>query len=56
MARICPVASHGHRGLIVRILIADDNPVFQSVLRVMLTNWDYSVVGASFPSQAPTTL
>lgn len=30
----------------MRILIADDNPVFQSVLRVMLTNWDYSVVGA----------
>ena len=30
----------------MRILIADDNPVFQSVLRVMLTNWDYSVVVA----------
>jgi DNA-binding response OmpR family regulator len=30
----------------VRILIADDNPVFQSVLKVMLTNWGYSVVAA----------
>ena len=27
----------------MRILIADDNLVFQSVLKVMLTNWDYSV-------------
>ncbi|MGD0773252.1 MAG: response regulator [Candidatus Solibacter sp.] len=30
----------------MRILIADDNPVFQSVLKVMLTNWGYSVVAA----------
>jgi len=30
----------------VRILIADDNPVFQSVLKVMLTSWGHSVVGA----------
>ena len=30
----------------MRILIADDNPVFQSVLRVMLSNWGYSVVEA----------
>ena len=40
----------------MRILIADDNPVFQSVLRVMLTNWDYSVVGACDGKEAPTTL
>lgn len=38
--------SHRHRGRFVRILIADDNPVFQSVLNVMLTNWGYSVVAA----------
>ena len=30
----------------MKILIADDNPVFQSVLKVMLTNWGYSVVSA----------
>ncbi len=30
----------------MRILIADDNPVFQSVLKVMLTNWGHSVMDA----------
>jgi DNA-binding response OmpR family regulator len=32
--------------LTVRILIADDNPVFLGVLKVMLTNWGYEVVAA----------
>jgi DNA-binding response OmpR family regulator len=30
----------------VKILIADDNPVFRTVLGVMLTNWGFSVVAA----------
>jgi DNA-binding response OmpR family regulator len=30
----------------VKILIADDNPVFRSVLEAMLTNWRFSVVAA----------
>lgn len=30
----------------MRILIADDNPVFLGVLKVMLTNWGYDVVSA----------
>jgi CheY-like chemotaxis protein len=29
-----------------RILIADDNPVFRTVLQAMLTNWDYIVTVA----------
>src|SRR5664280_2419981 len=36
----------------MRILIADDNPVFQSVLKVMLTNWGYSVVAACDGNEA----
>jgi len=31
----------------VKILIADDNPVFRIVLKTMLTNWGFSVVEAS---------
>src|SRR5258707_15079608 len=27
----------------MRILVADDNPVFQKVLTIMLTNWGYEV-------------
>ena len=30
----------------MKILIADDNPVFRSVLEAMLTNWRFSVVAA----------
>jgi DNA-binding response OmpR family regulator len=36
----------------VKVLIADDNPVFQSVLKVMLTNWGYSVVTAGDGEEA----
>jgi CheY-like chemotaxis protein len=36
----------------VKILIADDNLVFQSVLKAMLTNWGYSVVVACNGEQA----
>jgi DNA-binding response OmpR family regulator len=36
----------------VKILIADDNLVFQSVLKVMLINWGYSVVVACDGEQA----
>jgi DNA-binding response OmpR family regulator len=36
----------------VKILIADDNPVFQLVLKVMLTNWGYSVVVAGDGEEA----
>jgi DNA-binding response OmpR family regulator len=41
---------------IVKILIADDNPVFRSVLRVMLTKWGYSVVTACDGEEAWQTL
>jgi DNA-binding response OmpR family regulator len=37
---------------IVRILIADDNPVFRSVLKVMLTSWGFSVVVACDGAEA----
>src|SRR5258707_14944507 len=30
----------------MRILVADDNPVFQNVLTTMLTSWGYEVVVA----------
>ena len=30
----------------MRVLVADDNPVFQTVLRAMLTSWGYEVVVA----------
>ena len=40
----------------MRILVADDNPVFQSVLQAMLTNWGYEVVVASDGEQAWSTL
>jgi DNA-binding response OmpR family regulator len=33
-------------GVTLRILIADDNPVFLKVLEAMLTNWGYEVVTA----------
>ncbi len=33
-------------GVTLRILIADDNPVFLKVLEAMLTNWGYDVVTA----------
>src|ERR1039458_10297048 len=36
----------------MRILIADDNLVFQSVLREMLTQWGYDVVVASDGDEA----
>src|ERR1039458_1847689 len=41
-----PVASHGHRGSIDRVVVAADNPVFQGVLRVIPANRDYLVEGA----------
>src|SRR5664279_1999109 len=36
----------------MRILIADDNLVFQNVLRAMLTQWGYDVVVASDGDEA----
>jgi hypothetical protein len=36
----------------LRILIADDNPVFLKVLEAMLTNWGYEVVSASDGNEA----
>jgi DNA-binding response OmpR family regulator len=36
----------------MRILIADDNLVFQNVLRAMLTQWGYDVVVASDGTEA----
>ena len=36
----------------MRILVADDNPVFQDVLRTMLTSWGYEVVVACDGDQA----
>jgi len=36
----------------MRILIADDNLIFQSVLRIMLTQWGYDVVVASDGDEA----
>ena len=36
----------------MRILIADDNLIFQSVLRAMLTQWGYEVVVASDGNEA----
>jgi DNA-binding response OmpR family regulator len=36
----------------MRVLIADDNPVFQAVLEAMLTNWGYDVVTASNGQEA----
>jgi len=36
----------------VRILIADDNLVFQTVLRAMLTQWGYDVVVANNGEEA----
>ena len=40
----------------MRILIADDNPVFLAVLEVMLTNWGYDVVTASDGQEALSLL
>jgi DNA-binding response OmpR family regulator len=37
---------------IVRILVAEDNPVFQTVLQSMLTQWGYDVVVASDGEEA----
>jgi len=36
----------------MRILVADDNPVFQTVLRAMLTQWGYDVVVANDGDEA----
>ena len=36
----------------MRILIADDNPVFRTVLKSMLTSWAYEVVEASDGEEA----
>ncbi|HUI53532.1 MAG TPA: response regulator [Bryobacteraceae bacterium] len=36
----------------MRILIADDNPVLQTVLKAMLTQWGYDVVVASDGAEA----
>jgi DNA-binding response OmpR family regulator len=36
----------------MKILIADDNPVFQKVLHEMLTQWGYAVVVAADGEQA----
>src|SRR5689334_21123302 len=36
----------------MRILVADDNPVFQKVLTTMLTSWGYEVVVAVDGDQA----
>lgn len=36
----------------MQILIADDNPVFQSVLSAMLTSWGYQIVSACDGEQA----
>ena len=40
----------------MRILVADDNPVFRSVLKAMLTHWGYEVVVVSDGEQAWTAL
>jgi DNA-binding response OmpR family regulator len=40
----------------MRILIADDNPVFLAVLEAMLTNWGYDVVTASDGQEALSVL
>src|ERR1017187_3087471 len=39
-------------GHIMRILVADDNSVFQAVLQSMLTQWGYDVVVASDGEEA----
>lgn len=36
----------------MKILVADDNPVFQNVLQAMLTNWGYEVVVANDGEEA----
>ena len=36
----------------MRVLIADDNPVFLSVLKVMLSSWGYSIVAAADGNEA----
>src|SRR5712671_2281591 len=36
----------------MRVLVADDNPVFQTVLRAMLSSWGYEVVVASDGDEA----
>src|SRR5437763_353076 len=36
----------------MRVLVADDNPVFRQVLNAMLTNWGYEVVLASDGAEA----
>ena len=36
----------------MKVLIADDNQVFQTVLKVMLTSWGYSVVTADDGEEA----
>jgi DNA-binding response OmpR family regulator len=49
---IGPRSRHGAEDSRLKVLIADDNPVFQSVLKVMLTNWGYSVVAACDGTEA----
>jgi DNA-binding response OmpR family regulator len=47
-----PTATSKKGNTIMRILIADDNLVFQNVLRAMLTQWGYDVVAASDGEEA----